>query len=63
MLCLSLLPVELMYSWNSQSMGLLDLYVISITKEKEQVGVSKSDFAAWDEEDCQEIFEGAKKSS
>ena len=52
MLCLSLLPVELMYSWNSQSMGLLDLYVISITKEKEQVGVSKSDFAAWDEEDC-----------
>ena len=39
------------------------LYAISVTKEKEAVGFIASDFAAWYEEERQELFERAKKAS
>ena len=39
------------------------LYAIAVTKEKEAVGFITSNFAAWYEEERQELFEIAKKAS
>ena len=41
----------------------MGLYAIAVNKEKEAVGVSTSDFAAWDEEGRQEIPKRTKKAS
>ena len=40
----------------------MGLYAIAVTEEKEAVGVSTSDFAAWDQEERRELFEIAKKA-
>ena len=41
----------------------MGLYAISVTEENEAVGVSTSDFAAWDKEERQDPLERAKKAS
>ena len=41
----------------------MGLYAIAVTKKKEAVGVSTSNFEAWDEEEWQELLEISKKAS